>query len=194
MTNYFAYLLLWTHNPQIRNLTKHYNDVTMGTIASQITSLTIVYSTVYSDVDKRKHQSSASLAFVRGIHRGPVNSPHKWPWRGKCFHLMTSSWIRANPTYFIVSFYRVPVGWCEGTEKGHSVLGDSYDTLSHTERVFCGRGGRRDGVTQILSTGLVGVDLASKVESSIIPWGQSVVYTVVTSISYPWGDFKGGGH
>ena len=57
----------------------HYNDVTMGTIASQITSLTIVHSTVYSVADQRKHQSSASLAFVRGIHRGPVNSPHKWP-------------------------------------------------------------------------------------------------------------------
>ena len=51
----------------------------MGAIASQITSLTIVYSAVYSDADQRKHQSSASLAFVRGIHRGPVNSPHKWP-------------------------------------------------------------------------------------------------------------------
>ena len=50
----------------------------MGMIASQITSLTIVHSTVYSDVDQRKHQSSASLAFVRGIHRRPVNSPHKW--------------------------------------------------------------------------------------------------------------------
>ena len=39
----------------------------MGAIASQITSLTIVYSTVYSDADERKHQSSVSLAFVRGI-------------------------------------------------------------------------------------------------------------------------------
>ena len=57
----------------------HYGDVMMGTIASQITSFTIVYSTAYSSVDQRKHQSSASLAFVRGIHRGPVNSPHKWP-------------------------------------------------------------------------------------------------------------------
>ena len=57
----------------------HYNDVIMGTIASQITSLTIVYSIIYSDADQRKHQSSASLAFVRGIHRGPVNSPHKGP-------------------------------------------------------------------------------------------------------------------
>ena len=48
----------------------HYGDVIMGAIASQITSLTIVFSTVYLDADQRKHQSSASLAFVRGIHRG----------------------------------------------------------------------------------------------------------------------------
>ena len=47
----------------------HYNDVIMGAMASQITSLTIVYSTVYSCGDQRKHQSSASLAFVRGIQR-----------------------------------------------------------------------------------------------------------------------------
>ena len=57
----------------------------MSTIASQITSLTIAYSTVYSDADQRKPQSSASLAFVRGIHRGPVNSPHKWPVTWKMF-------------------------------------------------------------------------------------------------------------
>ena len=50
----------------------------MGAMTSQITSLTIVYSTVYSDADQRKHQSSASLTFVRGIHRWPVISPHKW--------------------------------------------------------------------------------------------------------------------
>ena len=47
----------------------HYSDVIVGTMASQITSLTIVYSTVNSGADQRKHQSSASLAFVRGIHR-----------------------------------------------------------------------------------------------------------------------------
>ena len=63
----------------------HYHYVIMGAIASQITSLTIVYSFVYSDVDQRKHQSSASLAFVRGIHRGPLNSPHKWPVMRKMF-------------------------------------------------------------------------------------------------------------
>ena len=63
----------------------HYNDVIMGTMASQITSLTIVYSNFYSGADQRKHQSSASLAFVWGIHRGPVNSPHKWPVTRKMF-------------------------------------------------------------------------------------------------------------
>ena len=59
--------------------------VIMGVMASQITCLTIVYSTVYSGADQRKHQSSASLAFVRGIHRWPVNSPHKGPVTGKMF-------------------------------------------------------------------------------------------------------------
>ena len=63
----------------------HYSDVTMGSIASQITSLTTVSSTDYSDADQRKHQSSASLAFVRGIHRRPLNSPHKWPVTRKMF-------------------------------------------------------------------------------------------------------------
>ena len=63
----------------------HYNGVIMGTMASQITSLTFVYSTFYSGADQRKHQSSASLAFVWGIHRGPVNFPHKWPVTQKMF-------------------------------------------------------------------------------------------------------------
>ena len=65
--------------------TFHYSDVIMSTIASLITSLTIVYWIVYSDADQRKHQSPASLAFVWGIHRGPVNSPHKWPVTRKMF-------------------------------------------------------------------------------------------------------------
>ena len=63
----------------------HYDDVIMIMLASQITSLTIVYSIVYSGVNQRKHQSSASLAFVREIHRGPVNFPHKWPVTQKMF-------------------------------------------------------------------------------------------------------------
>ena len=63
----------------------HYDDVIMTMLASQITSLTVVYSIVYSSVNQRKHQSSASLAFVREIHRGPVNFPHKWPVTRKMF-------------------------------------------------------------------------------------------------------------
>ena len=66
-------------------LTFYDDDVIMSAIASQITSLTIVYSTVYSGADERKYQSSASLAFVRGIHRWPVNSPHKGPVTLKMF-------------------------------------------------------------------------------------------------------------
>ena len=57
----------------------------MSPIASQITCLTIVYSTVYSDADQRKHQSSTSLAIEREIHRWPVNSPHKGPVTRKIF-------------------------------------------------------------------------------------------------------------
>ena len=63
----------------------HYDDVIMGILASQIVSFTIVYSTDYSGADQRKHKSSASLAFVWGIHRGQVNSPHKWPATRKMF-------------------------------------------------------------------------------------------------------------
>ena len=80
MRNLYVYLLL-----------AHYNDVIMTTMASQITSLTVVYSTVYSDADQRKHQSSASLAFVWGIHRDRWIPRTKGQLRGKCFHLMTSS-------------------------------------------------------------------------------------------------------
>ena len=65
-------------------MVEHYNDVIMSSMASQITSLTIVYS-IHSRADQRKHQSSASLAFVWGIHRSPVNSPHKGPVTRKMF-------------------------------------------------------------------------------------------------------------
>ena len=51
----------------------------MSAMASQTTGASIVYLTVCSDVDQRKHQSSVSLAFVRQIHRWPVNSQDKGP-------------------------------------------------------------------------------------------------------------------
>ena len=68
-----------------RHFAFHYNDVIMDAMASEITRLTTVFSTVYLDTDQRKHQSSASLAFVREIHRRPANSPHKWPVTRKTF-------------------------------------------------------------------------------------------------------------
>ena len=57
----------------------------MSVMAHQITGVSIVRSTVCSGADQRKHQSSASLAFVRGIHRSPVDSPHKGPTTRKMF-------------------------------------------------------------------------------------------------------------
>ena len=57
----------------------------MDTMASQITSAPIVYLTVYSGADQIKHQSPAALAFVKGIHRRPVNSPYKGPVTRKMF-------------------------------------------------------------------------------------------------------------
>ena len=83
MANAFLALVVWPTCTRVINF--YYIDVIMGAITSQITSLTIVFSTVYSDADQRKHQSSASLAFERGIHWGPVNSPHKWPVTRKMF-------------------------------------------------------------------------------------------------------------
>ena len=71
----------------------HNNGVIMSAITSQITGASIVCSTVGAGPDQRKHQSCASLAFVRGIHRWPVNSSRKRPVTRKCFHLMTSSLI-----------------------------------------------------------------------------------------------------
>ena len=69
----------------------------MSKMESQITILTIVYSTIYSSTNQKKHQSSASLAFVRGIHRGPVNSPHKGPVTRKMFPfddiIMMLNWV-----------------------------------------------------------------------------------------------------
>ena len=72
---FFWFLLLWFH----------YSDIIMSMMASQITGISIVYSTICSGTDQRKHQSLASLAFVRGIHWWPVNSLHKGPVTQKMF-------------------------------------------------------------------------------------------------------------
>ena len=86
-------LTRWCPMDHTFGLYYHYIDVIMTTKASQITSLTAVYSTVYSDADQRKHQSSASLAFVWEIHRDRRIPRTKGQLRGKWFHLLTSSWF-----------------------------------------------------------------------------------------------------
>ena len=86
----------------------HYIDVIMTTMASQITSLTVVYSNVCSDADQRKHQSSASLVFVRGIHRDRWIPRTKGQLRGKCFHLITSSCISCHYSVYPQRWLR---GW-----------------------------------------------------------------------------------
>ena len=81
-----------TGAPLEENSEMRYNDVMMGTMTSQNTSLTIVYSTVYSGADQRKHKISESLA-LWGEFTDDRSIPRtKDQWRWKCFHLMTSRW------------------------------------------------------------------------------------------------------
>ena len=93
----------------------HYDDVIMTILASQITSLTVVYSIVYSGVTQRKHQSSASLTFVREFTGDRWISRTNGQLRGKCFHLMTSSWRHSNVT---------------AHSKSHRFASDSYSPSS----------------------------------------------------------------
>ena len=77
----------WAINtyPIILTSPLHYSDVIMSAMVSRITGVQIVCTTVCSSANQRKHQSSASLVFVRGIHRWPVNSPYKGPITRKMF-------------------------------------------------------------------------------------------------------------
>ena len=90
----------------------------MGGMASQITSLTIAYSNVYLGADQRKHQSTTSLAFVQGIHRWPVNSPHKGPVTRKMFPFDDVIMIYASSGIFIYSnYFHWPLTSCSVSTK-----------------------------------------------------------------------------
>ena len=106
----------------------------MGTMASQIISLTIVYSSVYSDADQRKYQSSASLAFVWGNPRRPVDSSHKGPVTLKMFPFDDVRWrhhplryVKSKPYYPIYGFWKafsiasLCIGICSKAENGFIV-------------------------------------------------------------------------
>ena len=112
-TGWFGYELTWVKVVLGMSCTGyelswvwHYIDAIMTTMASQITSLTVLYSTVYSGADQRKYQSSVSLAFVWGIHRDQWIPHTKGQLRGKCFHLITSSWVVHNPVQHLVPGHR----------------------------------------------------------------------------------------
>ena len=89
----------------------HYGNVIMSAMASGITSLPIVYSTIYSDADERKHQSSASLAFVREIHRWPGSSPHKGPVTRKMFPFGDVIMVLTRPTELPEGHVSINWGW-----------------------------------------------------------------------------------
>ena len=82
----------------------HYSDVIMSTMASQITSLTFVCSTVYSGADKRKHQSSASPGNSPVTDEFPAqrasNAENASIWRRH--HVIVISLCGPNPTFFVV--------------------------------------------------------------------------------------------
>ena len=105
----------------------------MGTIASQIISPTIVYSIVYSDADQRKHQSSASLAFVRGVRRGPVNSPHKWPLTRKMFPFDDVIMLTDAVTTSFVNTHKsiIKTNLNSSTPKTKSIKSSCYMYRSH---------------------------------------------------------------
>ena len=102
-------MTLCIERPTLRYGPIHYHDVIMSAMASQITSLTIVYTTVYSGADQRKHQRSASLAFVGGIHRWPVNSSHKRPVTRKMFPFDDVVYRETYATYATALFTVFPV-------------------------------------------------------------------------------------
>ena len=104
------------------------DDVIMSTLTSKITSLTIVYSTVNSGADQRKHQSSASLTFVRGIYQWPANSPHKLPVTRE----NVSIWWRHRVLQWHIDFRQLLWFWyASGCQKSRQLNKNSTIRLSH---------------------------------------------------------------
>ena len=102
----------------------------MGMISFQITSLAIVYSTVYSGADQRKHQISAPLAFEWGIHRGPVNSPYKWPVTRKMFPFDHGVESIRGFALIIISYFRVA-----SLPQCHEVYGHNWPATKIVQNV-----------------------------------------------------------
>ena len=121
----------------------HYSEVIMRAMASQITGVSIVCSAVCSGPDQRKHQSSASLAFVKGIHRWPVDSPHKGPVTRKMFPFddvimmlpVRSGFVWYNYVIFYICTEQYQTGDCRWfVDKPLSAEADTVTLISYHKR------------------------------------------------------------
>ena len=95
---------------QIKHVAYHYLDIIMTAIASQITILTIVYSTVYLGSDQRKHQSAASLPLCGEFSGGRWIPRTNGQQRGKCFHLLCIMHFGFTRTDMIYYMYIILFG------------------------------------------------------------------------------------
>ena len=132
------YKLLWTYQG-------HYNDVIMCAMTFQITAVSVVHLIVCSGADQRQHQSSVSLAFVRGIHQWSLDSPHKRASKTEnvsiwwCHHVTILQHSFSGGGWRVVVVVVVRVGWGGveggGVEGGGGVLDLSAD-FYHREPVL----------------------------------------------------------
>ena len=114
----------------------HYSDVVMGAMAPQITSVSIVYSPVCSGTGQRKHQSSASLAFVREITGDRWIPRTKGQYRGKCLHLMTSSWLFHNSVNTLMQHHHGEHGFGDTTSYRSMHIGLDLSLLRSLKLIF----------------------------------------------------------
>ena len=97
----------------VKSIAIYDNDVIMSAMVSHITGVSMVFSIACSGADQRKHQSSAPLAFVRGIYQWPINSPHKGPVTRKMFPIddVIMTTIRFHQTHasYMYHIYQIMV-------------------------------------------------------------------------------------
>ena len=114
--------------PSHHQAESHSNDVIMNAIASQIICISVVCSTVCSGADEIKHQSSASVPFVRGIPQWPVDSPHKGPVTRKMFPI--DDVVMVNAQFWLVTRHQLMVCW-------HFVITSYRSLYTHASVLFC---------------------------------------------------------
>ena len=191
-----------SHN--IDTISKPYSDIIISVVMSQITGISIVCTTICSDSDQRKHQSSASLAFVRGIHRSAVNSPHKGPVAWKMFpfaDVIMDKWLLV----FHEEGYQLPVpfqcqemrvnsqivlcflwklfgkSWVKGLVYSQAKF---YPKLLRRSRGVCDTGGNRDGLVFGKQKGVITETDTEKDICQLTHWG--LVMHTCSDLSNHW--------